>query len=173
MYLPHLTKKEMYKVIFLDIDGVLNVYPQGHDEYGPIFHQHFIDNLGYIIEQTGAKLVISSTWRGSGIEYLRNLWKHRNMPGDIIDITPNCVDVVNSGRCEFYDTVDRGHEIQQWLDENEVLNYCIIDDDNDMLETQRNNFVRTANNEDHDDCIDIGYGLTKICSGEVIQILNS
>jgi len=48
------------KTIFLDIDGVLNVIPQGFDQYGSVFHQHFINNLRYLIEQTGAKIVISS-----------------------------------------------------------------------------------------------------------------
>ena len=37
------------KVIFLDIDGVLNVIEQGRDEYGQIFHQHFVDNLKKIV----------------------------------------------------------------------------------------------------------------------------
>ena len=50
------------KIIFLDIDGVLNVIPQGHDEYGAIFHNHFIDNLKRLIDKTNAKIVITSTW---------------------------------------------------------------------------------------------------------------
>lgn len=56
------------KVIFLDIDGVLNVYCQGRDEYGCTFHKHFEDNLRWIIEETGAKIVISSTWRRDGLD---------------------------------------------------------------------------------------------------------
>ena len=64
------------KVIFLDIDGVLNVISQGHDEYGSLFHKHFEDNLRYIIEQTGAKIVISSTWRMSGLSEMQRMWKH-------------------------------------------------------------------------------------------------
>ena len=53
----------------------------------------------------------------------------------------------------------------------EVSNYVIIDDDDDMLDSQRANFVRTANNMDHPDKVDIGYGLTKICAEKVIEIL--
>ena len=45
------------KVIFLDIDGVLNLIPQGYDKYGSIFHQHFIDNLGRIIDDTDSKKI--------------------------------------------------------------------------------------------------------------------
>lgn len=160
------------KVIFLDIDGVLNVYCQGRDEYGCTFHKHFEDNLKWIIEETGAKIVISSTWRRDGLDVMQNLWKHRNLPGEVIDITPTEVDVVEYGTCEFYDLVDRGHEIQQWINDHNIDNYVIIDDDNDMLPSQRGNFVRTANNKDHSDCVDIGYGLTRKCSEKVIEILN-
>lgn len=49
------------KIIFLDIDGVLNVIGQGRDEYGQIFHKHFENNLKRIIDETDAKIVISSS----------------------------------------------------------------------------------------------------------------
>jgi hypothetical protein len=170
------------KVIFLDIDGVLNVYCESRDKWGCTFHKHLVDNLRYIIKKTGAKIVISSTWRSGfvmddgsyvdGLTGLKQMWIDRNLPGDIIDITPNSQDVVESGYTEFYDLVDRGHEIKLWLDKNPVENYCIIDDDNDFLTEQRGNFVRTANNSNHPDCIDIGYGLTKICAERVVEILN-
>lgn len=161
------------KVIFLDIDGVLNCIPQGHDDFGGIFHSHFVDNLGRILNETGAKIVISSTWKSSGLKYLKDMWSHRGYPGDIIDITPDVYDLINLGLFQYYDDVDRGHEIDKWLkDHPEVDNYVILDDDNDMLDNQRDNFVRTSNNMDHPDCIDIGYGLTKICSDKAIEILN-
>ena len=162
----------MDKIIFLDIDGVLNVIGQGSDEFGQCFHKQFEDNLRWIIEQTGAKIVISSTWRRSGLSQMQKMWKHRKLAGEVIDITPTEVDVVERGTCEFYDQVDRGLEIQQWIDDNNVKYYCIIDDDNDMLPSQKNNFVRTANNQDHPDCVDIGYGLTRKCAEQVVSILN-
>jgi hypothetical protein len=88
-------------------------------------------------------------------------------------VTPDSYDLIRQGKFEFYDDVERGHEIQDWLDKHkEVTNYVIIDDDNDMLDTQRSNFVRTANNMHHEDKVDIGYGLTKICSEMVIKILS-
>jgi hypothetical protein len=65
-----------------------------------------------------------------------------------------------------------GHEIQQWIDDNNITSYCIIDDDDDMLPSQLNNFVRTADNQDHPDSIDIGYGLTRKCAEQVVTILN-
>ena len=165
---------EKDKIIFLDIDGVLNVIGQGYDEFGQIFHPHLENNLHHIIKETNAKIVISSTWRMNGLSEMKRMWKYRNLAGEVIDITPTEVDVVNRGTCEFFDQVDRGYEIQQWIDDNKdkIHSYCIIDDDNDMLPSQLNNFVRTANNTEHPDCVDIGYGLTRICADKVIEILN-
>ena len=161
------------KVIMLDIDGVLNVYSYDRDEYGALFHSPFVENLRDIIGKTGAKIVISSSWRVDGIITMKNLWKDRELPGEIIDITPNKYDIVNEGLSKFYDLVCRGDEIQLWLNRHpEVTNYCIVDDDDDMLDSQLDNYVKCSNNQDHEDCLDIGYGLTKECSRRVIEILN-
>ena len=164
---------ENIKVIFLDIDGVLNVGYPGHDEYGRLFHPEFVGNLKRIIDETGAKIVMSSTWRFAGLEKMKQMWVDRNLPGELIDVTVDCVQIVDEGRAEFYDTVERGHEVEQWLDEHPgVDNYVILDDDNDFLAHQRGNFVRTANNINHPDSIDIGYGLTNECANIAIRILN-
>lgn len=157
------------KVIFLDIDGVLNVYCQGRDEYGCLFHEHLVDNLRWVVEQTGAKIVVSSSWRLSGKTSIIEMWDFRKLPGEVIDITPNL-----SYGVGLNTYTPRGKEIQMWLDENpEVTNYVIFDDDSDMLESQMNNFICTFDNTDHPDCVDIGYGLTKICAEMAIEILNS
>ena len=152
----------MDKIIFLDIDGVLNVIPQGHDEYGSIFHEHFVDNLRKIIDETNAKIVISSSWRMSGLEFMREMWSERNLPGDIVGITP-----------VSYENLIRGYEIQEWIDKYDVKKYVIIDDDQDMLPHQLPFFVKTSENSDHEDRVDIGYGLTNICTEKVIKILNN
>jgi hypothetical protein len=165
---------EKIKVIFLDIDGVLNVYSQGHDEYGGTFHQHLVDNLKRVIEETGAKIVISSTWRFGGLQRMKDMWEFRGLPGEVIDITPDCNDLFNEGSFVFLDQIERGHEVEYWLDEHpEVEKYVIFDDDNDFLQHQRGNFVRTANNINHPDCVDIGYGLTNECANRAIRILKS
>lgn len=97
------------KVIFLDIDGVLNVIPQGRDEFGSKFHSHFENNLKHIIDNTGAKIVISSTWRMDGLEKMQAMWKARGLAGEVIDVTPDCTQLVKYGTFEYYDTVERGH----------------------------------------------------------------
>lgn len=150
----------MKKIIFLDIDGVLNVIYQGRDKYGSLFHPHFEDNLAHIINETEADIVISSTWRYSGLKVMQSMWRDRGLPGNVIDVTPTIHDGV------------RGDEIDLWLRENQVDSYVIIDDDADMLPEQMNNFVQTSGNAHHSDYVDIGYGLTKECSEKAIEILN-
>lgn len=168
------------KVIFLDIDGVLNVYGSPYcgtrDEFGDMFHKEFVDNLRWIIEQTGAVIVISSSWRFEGLAKMQLMWEMRDLPGKVIAVTPSEQVLVNEGIAEFYDQVCRGMEIQYWLDRchQPVTNYVIIDDDKDFLPHQTANFVRTANNNHHPDCIDTqGLGLTRKCAERAVEILNA
>jgi hypothetical protein len=160
------------KVIFLDIDGVLNVYCQSRDKYGCNFHQHLVDNLQTIIDATDAKIVISSSWRVDGIDIMRAMWDSRKLPGTIIDVTPDLYYTYSGPDGD--DDYSRGDEIQLWLDSHyDVTDYVILDDDNDMLPNQMKNFVQTNHNLKHPDCVDRGYGLTKICADKAIKILNN
>jgi len=160
------------KVIFLDIDGVLNVASKNRDEFGQIFTERFVNNLSFIIACTKAKIVISSTWRYRGDQFLIDLWKNRGLPGEIIGRT------IGYFNPEYYELfgekeVVRGEEIKHWLENNSnIESYVILDDDSDMLPEQKYNFVQTSNNINHNDCADIGYGLTKICAEKAIRILN-
>ena len=151
----------MKRIIFLDIDGVLNVYCESRDKYGCTFHTHFEDNLHDLIEATGAEIVISSTWRYSGLKVMQNMWRERGLAGNVIDI----IHIINEGI--------RGDEIDYWLRENQVDNYVIIDDNDDMLPEQMEHFVKTSENHGHIDKVDFGYGLTKECTLKAILILNS
>jgi hypothetical protein len=160
------------KIIYLDIDGVLNCetgyrsgeckyqeWPDTNREDGKNYHQRFYskskDLLNELIRRTDAKIVISSTWRHSGLEFMKNVWTQENMEGEIIGITPSF-----RGDIEGY-TIPRGCEIeyhlenvmkfhhinwskerqQEYIEKSEVDNYIIIDDDSDMLYSQRNHFV--------------------------------
>lgn len=178
------------KIIFLDIDGVLNLISQGFDQYGSIFHNNFVNNLKTIIDATGAKIVLSSSWRKNGLEEIQEMWKFRQLPGEVIDVTPSLY-LKKGGSIEFWNdkltqhptpkihgySIPRGCEIEYWLKNEsekfgEVESYVIIDDDIDMLFNQKDNFVQTSDNKDHEDCIDIGYGLTFKCAELAIKILN-
>jgi hypothetical protein len=115
------------KVIFLDIDGVLNLNRKERDDYGQLFHDQFVENLDLIIKSTDAKIVISSTWRYSGLEIMKEMWTKRNLPGEVIDTTP-CIYEDKSmvrffnGYKEQHPTpktfgvdIPRGIEIDYWL----------------------------------------------------------
>jgi hypothetical protein len=155
-----------FKIVFLDIDGVLNLMRPERDEFGSLFHEVFVENLKLIIDETDAKIVISSTWKMDGLQKMQDMWNSRNLPGIVIGITPNGYNI-------FINDFIRGDEIKAWLDKNPTDNYVIIDDDNDMLEEQMKYFVQTSNNPEHFDSLDIGYGLTKQCAKQAIDILNT
>lgn len=146
------------KIIFLDIDGVICVnWKEDADEFGHGFHEAYVKNLSDIIEKTGAKIVISSTWRMSGLSEMQRMWEMRDLPGKVIDVTP----VMNT---------IRGEEIAEWLRGNQCDNYVIIDDGNDFLSEQKPFFVRTAFNGP--DKKGLVLGLTVTCTEKAIEILN-
>ncbi len=148
----------MQKIIFLDIDGVICVnWTEYVDQYGHGFDAAYVDNLAEIIKQTGAKIVISSTWRKSGLSEMKAMWLHRKLPGEVIDVTPVL-------------WVKRGEEIAEYLRENPCDKYVIIDDDTDFLPEQKPFFVRTSINQ-HTGAFK-GTGLTKECADMAIEILN-
>ena len=161
------------KTIFLDIDGVLNVDYADRDQFGHIFRDEYVQNLKEIIEKTGVKIVISSTWKDKGIERMLNLWKERNLPGEIIDITPDCVDVFEATNIVYYDQVKRGHEIKLWLDRHpEVTKYVILDDIQDFLDEQQDYFVNCSTGEPVKPW-KLGIpGLKEECKIKAINILN-
>jgi hypothetical protein len=150
------------KVIFLDIDGVLNLEGIERDEYGSTFHQEFVNNLKRIVDATDAKIVISSSWRSDGFEKMESMWIGRNLPGEVVGITP------------FDDDRHRGAEIKMFMDkyDKHIDTYVILDDDTDMLEEQIDSFVRCSDNEDHNNHIH-GYGITDEVANKAIKILNN
>lgn len=127
------------KVLFLDIDGVLNSHRSfiaaNNDAFPDLSIRGMkkIDHVGVgllrkMCSLTDIKIVVSSTWRmGHTVDELAKAF---DLP--IIDATP------------VLDTI-RGHEIQHWLDRHpDVTNYAIVDDDSDMLESQLPFFVKTS-----------------------------
>ena len=164
----------MRKIIFLDIDGVLNTQDWHSrmtkdipkDEFGYAFDPVAVANLARIIEKTDAVIVISSSWKFYGVAKLRQMWKIRNLPGTILDITPNTVSdevLLNANLDEMELGVCRGNEIKEWLSKHkgEVSNYVIIDDFDDMLPEQ----------EDHVVLTDTLIGITEFDAEKAIAIL--
>ena len=137
------------KVLFLDIDGVLNGsdwFHKNHEarlkhrvEYGngAEFAKDFMHPMGHldplsisflnkIVEETGCKIVISSTWRKfSTLSEIRGFLSQKGFkhPLSIIDKTE-----------DFNIGYARGLEIHNWLNEckDKVDSFVILDDDVDM-----------------------------------------
>lgn len=145
------------KIVFLDIDGVLN------HAGTPTLSEKCLDQARRIATETDAKFVLSSSWKEvfTKAEYYNEndrklvvrLMKHEGLEflGWTPDIAPD----------------NRELEIQAWLDEyNETIDsFVIIDDlDYDFLELFPGNFVKTAGFW--------GQGLTEHHANRAIEILN-
>lgn len=146
------------KIIFLDIDGVLNTERHhkycnengldNSDEYGYVFDPVAVKNLERIVNETGADIVISSSWKYSGLSTLLDMWSDRTLPGRVIDITPD----TESDEFLFHADLEnmeflscRGYEIKEWLlaHGKTVSKYAILDDEQEMLPEQQSHFVLT------------------------------
>lgn len=161
----------MNKIVFLDFDGVITTHKSRWT-----LDKEKLDLLGEIIKRTGAKIVISSSWRRFNlertIEYLSTPNEHY-VPfpfpyiDEVIDITPRISFAHNDDKYA-YSSVPRGVEIQIWLDtkrwreKDPVDNYVILDDDSDMLLYQKDHFIKT----DH------LTGLSKEDVERAVEILN-
>ena len=147
------------KVLFLDFDGVLNsrqsqtfwekrrdqqfwenqMYSSWEGSLKEYLANEFcpiaLSNIEELVDRVpDLRVVISSTWRlGETVETLKKILSPANhLATAVIDVTPSL-------------RGSRGTEIQAWLDAHpEVTHYVIVDDDPDMLESQKQNFVKTS-----------------------------
>lgn len=134
------------KLIFLDIDGVLNheLFYRAEDQqarYERVGYPYCdidpdkVALLNVLVKDTGAKVVISSTWRkGKDISELQAILDWGGFKGEIIGKTP-CLRLEKR-------SMPRGIEIYCYLEDNQDDNtsYVIFDDDSDMMLWQKNNF---------------------------------
>ena len=157
------------KVIFLDIDGVLNseefaIWCNEFPEFVKKSGSNWVDPdavkmITTICEEHDVKLVISSSWRMFDVQSTIDYFKNYR------DLTPLCKYIVGVTSRNMDDRIweSRGEEIQQYLDAHpEVENYVIVDDDNDMLDSQRDHFVKCS----------YMFGLIPNRVEKIIEILN-
>ncbi|MBV8894765.1 MAG: hypothetical protein JO266_22780 [Acidobacteria bacterium] len=108
------------KVIFLDIDGVLNSKQTPNPRKFPfIVDDALLKRLKHLLQLTGARVVLSSNWRydPAGI-FSAN---HYGVP--FIDTTP---DLPGEPRCKA---------ILDWLSRHkDVERFIVVDDENDELD---------------------------------------
>ncbi len=127
------------KMIFLDIDGVLNseMYYRSVDrtiKNWNRFDPSVVDMITKLVEEFSVKIVISSTWRFGAIKMLND---------ELIKSGLNKYLHIDWKTPQIYPS-HRGTEIKMWLDKHpEVKNYLILDDDMNVLEEQVRHFVRT------------------------------
>lgn len=141
------------KLLFLDIDGVLNWANFIHDaarlrikarEEGVIitpesFHGHHqidpdkVALLNQIVERTDCKIVLSSSWRIlNTVEEMQAILEFHDFKGEIIGSTPQTFQLEPGGKWSC-----RGQEIQRWMNEadlpkDEEVWFVILDDSSDM-----------------------------------------
>lgn len=135
-------------VIFLDIDGVLN-YAGCKYKIGGIY---FVDDekiklLKELIDNTDAKVVLSSTWR-FGWEDLE-LGLETNNKNDFVMLRDKLLeyDITLYDKTPRSASRYRGEEIGMWLkDRNDIDNILILDDDTDMNPYKRY-FLQTSFSE--------------------------
>lgn len=107
------------KIIFLDIDGVLNDAPTIMEKDNDLPAEDHLKCLKQIVDATGAQIILSSTWR--------------LFPASRRDVRNGLktVDLDFIGRTE--ELHDRDEEIRDWLGKHpEVESYVILDDEDEF-----------------------------------------
>ena len=168
------------KYLFLDIDGVLNhedwyvnkvkAYKKGHVHWWEdCFDPECVKRLNQILDETGARLVVSSSWRLD--MDLPMYFEHFGITKDF-DITPSLTHEDENGNITW---PDRGEEVELFLKVHPCDNYVILDDDKDFTEDQlKNHFVHCCCDffQAAQECHPGETGLTELKKREAINILN-
>ena len=114
------------KIIFLDIDGVMNsvtTRPQHSRGLVDFLDPRNVSVLNAIVEATGAVVVVSSTWRlSTTFAALKASFAAAGCVAEILDVTPDI-----DGR-------QRVLEVAAWLERQATppSRFVVLDDDHDM-----------------------------------------
>jgi hypothetical protein len=144
-------------LIFLDIDGVLNSssYAKKHyEETGKgLFMYDFVDSsrvellLSFLnIHDGDVGLVISSSWRENTLNDTISFFKEHELVAPlakyIVGITPRLYNDVRGDEIDwFLNSIERS-EIEKFAIKSlEIDRFCIVDDEDDMLDYQFDNFI--------------------------------
>jgi len=161
----HNKEKKKMKIIFLDIDGVLNtvrgtletrkrwnVLPSLKHSGHTRFDAMAVQNLNELCRISGARIVLSSCWKYTyynykqmmrSIRFAQELMDEQRITGKVIGVTPT----INRGREWHGKSIGRGREIRLWLmrhkKQYKITRYVILDDDSDFLQHQKSHHVKT------------------------------
>lgn len=116
------------KLIFLDVDGVLNNRESMRGCGKDIFrvNRECVRHLNKICVTTGACCVLSSTWRFSWpIAAFQQFLEDHGFCGQVIDSAPRLPNEARGAEIEHYllQCEQQGYPIESWI---------ILDDDSDM-----------------------------------------
>lgn len=140
----------MNRIVFLDIDGVLAPIRNYsgymfvcHDLLPPNgclkFDTYCVDQLNQLCTLTGAKIVISSSWRHyiPDIEKMRAMFIRQGVTAEVIGMTPEAQD--------SWPDCSRGAEIKAFMDafDGEIENFVIVDDSDMGFIGLEDRWVRT------------------------------
>lgn len=126
-------EEEKYNVVFTDVDGVIHTW-DSHRK-GDIFDVTAMKHYNKICLDNKAKVIVSSTWRDKGLEWIReHLYKCGLDPAiEVIAITGY-----------YKEKVSRGYEIKKALEADSNIKDFIILDDCEYLEELEYKRVRTT-----------------------------
>lgn len=155
------------KILFLDMDGVLNSMPDEdvrltwkndkelymHRLYG--IDPELAKKLKKIIDATDCKIVVSSSWRYfkdhhvEGEDWRKTLAELAEF--DVSRFIGNTPDIMSRGAwCSGYERRRRGLEIQMWLENNTDIaepgkyTFCVLDDETgDITPVIKENVIET------------------------------
>ncbi len=120
------------RVVFLDIDGVLSGFAHykrmrktgmprtAYLGWAQMIDERAVVRLNRIVSETGAIVVVSSSWRKSHpLSRLRRMLRDRGFVGRVVDVTPE------------HDHESRGLECVSWLSASTlpVESYVALDDE--------------------------------------------
>ena len=172
------------RIIFLDIDGVLN--RDGDDENGnhEFFNENMVKELAYIISRTNAKVILSSSWRGAFINYIHGYKDSHVEFQQFMDLLQR-YDIYVYGMTPNGDMrgrLTRPLEIRSWLSlYPEIESFVILDDDIWDWGFLRHNVVTTMTKlteEEYEErkkidwcCSKTKDGLTRELADKAVEIL--
>lgn len=173
----HFYKASFEKVIFLDIDGVLNVEEESF-KTGVIIDPEKVKLLKRIVDETGADIILSSSWKRGYSRFVEDGFQAKN-PNfkllynllaaeglEIKGITP----ISNESGA-----VARPLEIREWLARfYTVFSYVILDDDTfwNWGYLQRNVVTTVTEHPENDSGHKYETGMTEEHALKAISILN-
>lgn len=145
------------RVLFLDVDGVLNsrdymlANPGAFDRSGPNAYYSMFDpaacaRLQAVLTVTGAKIVVSSSWRiVHTLDEMRRYLAAKGVTAEVIDFTVVGYNPDLPGDDSFGTAMTcRGHEIAAWVDAHPELESYVVVDDNSDMDGVRDRFVQTT-----------------------------